>query len=74
MRSVNQYLDSGLISHMSRPPPQPIFVHHGFIGGVTSCAVVEIDDRTAIVVGTGVGKCEVYDAETHMLLRTVYDT
>ncbi|CAJ0588531.1 unnamed protein product [Cylicocyclus nassatus] len=58
---------------MSRPPPQPIFVHYGFIGGVTSCEVIDIDNMKAVMIGTGVGKCEVYDAETHMLLRKVYE-
>ncbi|KAL6743897.1 hypothetical protein Aduo_016885 [Ancylostoma duodenale] len=57
---------------MSRPPPHPIFVHHGFEGGVTSCALVDAENSKGILVGTGAGRCELYDAETHTLIRTVY--
>ncbi|EYC04814.1 hypothetical protein Y032_0085g1808 [Ancylostoma ceylanicum] len=57
---------------MSRPPPRPIFVHHGFMGGVTSCALVNAENGKGILVGTGAGRCELYDAETHTLIRTVY--
>ncbi|KAJ1349555.1 hypothetical protein KIN20_005145 [Parelaphostrongylus tenuis] len=57
---------------MSRPPPQPIFVHRGLSGGVTSCAVVPTINGDSILIGTGKGRCELYDAETHTLIRTVY--
>ncbi|ETN72723.1 hypothetical protein NECAME_13771 [Necator americanus] len=57
---------------MSRPPPQPIFVHHGFMGGVTSCALINKNNCNGLLVGTTAGRCELYDAETYVLIRTVY--
>ncbi|WKY13109.1 hypothetical protein Q1695_004152 [Nippostrongylus brasiliensis] len=57
---------------MPRPPPQPIFVYCGLEGGVTSCAVVSTADSAGILVGTSKGRCELYDADTHLLVRTVY--
>ncbi|XGW04991.1 hypothetical protein V3C99_015852 [Haemonchus contortus] len=57
---------------MSRPPPQPIFVHRGLEGGATSCAVVSTTNCAGILVGTGKGRCELYDADTHMHIKTVY--
>ncbi|KAK6045029.1 hypothetical protein COOONC_17466, partial [Cooperia oncophora] len=57
---------------MSRPPPQPIFVHRGLEGGATSCAVVSTSNGSGILVGTGKGRCELYDSDTHVHIRTVY--
>lgn len=58
---------------MPRPPPQPIFVHRGLEGGAVSCAVVSTSEGTAsVLVGSGKGRCELFDAETHVHLRTVY--
>ncbi|VDM61110.1 unnamed protein product [Angiostrongylus costaricensis] len=57
---------------MSRPPPQPVFVHRGFSGGAVSCAVVRTGNGDGVLVGTGEGRCELYDADTHVFIRTVY--
>ncbi|KJH53738.1 hypothetical protein DICVIV_00167 [Dictyocaulus viviparus] len=42
---------------MSRPPPQPIFVHRGFSGGAVSCAVVRtanVDDEQRSITSVGI--------------------
>uniref|UniRef100_A0A1I7XKX0 MMS1_N domain-containing protein n=1 Tax=Heterorhabditis bacteriophora TaxID=37862 RepID=A0A1I7XKX0_HETBA len=58
---------------MARPPPQPVFVHHGFSGGVTACDVIDLEEQRCILVGTLKGECGAYDLRTHQLVRKVYE-
>uniref|UniRef100_A0A8R1Y5H7 WD_REPEATS_REGION domain-containing protein n=1 Tax=Onchocerca volvulus TaxID=6282 RepID=A0A8R1Y5H7_ONCVO len=52
--------------------PIPLFVHYGFLGGVSCSAIVSIDNESHLAVGTTYGKCTLFSPRTHLCTSTIY--
>ncbi|KAL3985803.1 WD domain G-beta repeat family protein [Acanthocheilonema viteae] len=52
--------------------PIPLFVHYGFTGGVSCCAIVSVNDEPQLAVGSTYGKCILFSPRTHLRASTVY--
>ncbi|MCP9264611.1 Peroxidasin [Dirofilaria immitis] len=52
--------------------PIPLFIHYGFVGGVSCSAIVYIRDESHLAVGTTRGKCTLFSSSTYLCTSTVY--
>ncbi|VDO26702.1 unnamed protein product [Onchocerca flexuosa] len=53
--------------------PIPLFVHYGFLGGVSCSAIVSVDNESHLAVGTTCGKCTLFSPRTHLCTSTIHN-